>query len=95
MSSDCCDGSDEYLSGNCTDVCYALGEEARQQAKEQAELLRQGSELRQQLIAKGKQIKQEKIVIIICFIYRGNLDDLKGGQTTAGSGGKSLKNMGL
>ncbi|XP_054277776.1 glucosidase 2 subunit beta-like [Macrosteles quadrilineatus] len=58
---DCCDASDEYLTGNCSDTCYVLGEEARQQAKQRAELLRQGGELRQQLISRGKQMKQEKL----------------------------------
>lgn len=71
---DCCDASDEYMTGNCSDVCYAMGEVARQEAKQRAELVRQGNEIRQQLIAKGKQIKQEKIVsytvfLLFCFLW--------------------------
>lgn len=58
---DCCDASDEYASsGNCTDVCDILGEEARQQAQKLAELVKQGSELRAQNVLKGKQLKREK-----------------------------------
>lgn len=58
---DCCDASDEYASsGNCTDVCDILGEEARQQAQKQAELIKQGNELRSHNILRGKQLKQEK-----------------------------------
>lgn len=58
---DCCDASDEYASsGNCTDVCDILGEEARQKAQKQAELIKQGNEMRVQNILRGRHLKQEK-----------------------------------
>ncbi|XP_015603531.1 glucosidase 2 subunit beta [Cephus cinctus] len=57
---DCCDGSDEYASGKaCVDNCHDLGREARLEAQKAAELAREGNKIRQELLARGKQIKSE------------------------------------
>lgn len=62
MFSDCCDGSDEYVSKNCSDFCSILGEEARIAAQKRSELIKTGCELREQLTWKGKKIREEKKV---------------------------------
>lgn len=58
---DCCDGTDEYQSKTqCADVCYEMGRAAREHAEKLAEILKQGSTIREQLVVKGKQLKEEK-----------------------------------
>uniref|UniRef100_A0A8D8STL5 Glucosidase 2 subunit beta n=1 Tax=Cacopsylla melanoneura TaxID=428564 RepID=A0A8D8STL5_9HEMI len=58
---DCCDGSDEYQSKkNCQDTCHEEGRSAREEADRLAEIIKQGSAIRDQLVTKGKQLKEEK-----------------------------------
>lgn len=57
---DCCDGTDEYVQpGTCRNTCQELGQEARAEALRLAELLREGSTLRQELIEKGNKKRKE------------------------------------
>ncbi len=60
---DCCDGTDEYASSaGCENTCLEQGRSARAAALQRAELSKQGSELRLQLIRQGKQQKTDKKV---------------------------------
>lgn len=57
---DCCDASDEYnSSANCVDNCRELGREARLAKKRADQLLKDGSKIREEMIAKGKQEKAD------------------------------------
>lgn len=58
---DCCDASDEYASNAaCINNCSELGREEKQRQKQQAELAKQGNQLRADMSTKGKSIKDEK-----------------------------------
>lgn len=60
---DCCDGSDEYQSKKqCINTCYEEGRTAREEAERLAEVHKQGNSIREQLVVKGKQLKEEKQV---------------------------------
>ncbi|KAI5751925.1 hypothetical protein M8J77_012157 [Diaphorina citri] len=60
---DCCDGTDEYKSKkHCPDTCYEEGRSAREEAERLAEIQKQGNTIREQLVIKGKQLKEEKKV---------------------------------
>lgn len=72
--SDCCDGSDEYQSKKqCINTCYEEGRTAREEAERLAEVHKQGNSIREQLVVKGKQLKEEKQVdlYLYCFIFLG------------------------
>ncbi|XP_051161876.1 glucosidase 2 subunit beta [Leptopilina boulardi] len=56
---DCCDASDEYESNECVNNCYDLGHKAKLEADEAQKVAREGNDIRNEMIAKGKQIKNE------------------------------------
>ncbi|XP_060526233.1 glucosidase 2 subunit beta [Cylas formicarius] len=58
---DCCDGADEYAGRvSCTNNCLELGKTAREEAQKQAELLKVGKQLRQELSQQGLKLKEVK-----------------------------------
>ncbi|XP_017037419.1 glucosidase 2 subunit beta [Drosophila kikkawai] len=57
---DCCDGSDESLVVGCTNTCHELGAAAAVQRRNEAELHKRGAERRQEMITKGKQMREER-----------------------------------
>ncbi|XP_043253304.1 glucosidase 2 subunit beta [Colletes gigas] len=57
---DCCDGSDEYRSNKeCPNNCNELGREARIKQQKADDLVREGNKIKAELIAKGKQLKND------------------------------------
>ncbi|CAH1243629.1 PRKCSH [Branchiostoma lanceolatum] len=58
---DCCDGTDEY-SGLilCQDKCREMGAVELEQRKKQAEVINKGFQMRQTLVADGKQTMQDR-----------------------------------
>ncbi|XP_066299269.1 glucosidase 2 subunit beta-like isoform X2 [Branchiostoma lanceolatum] len=58
---DCCDGTDEY-SGLilCQDKCREMGAVELEQRKKQAEVINKGFQMRQTLVADGKQTRQDR-----------------------------------
>ncbi|XP_043289156.1 glucosidase 2 subunit beta [Venturia canescens] len=57
---DCCDASDEWASdAQCLQNCHELGKEARKELEKAAELLKEGSKIRLEMIAIGKRLKTE------------------------------------
>lgn len=58
---DCCDGSDEYYSSaKCHNMCIELGSADRIREKQQAELLKNGNQIRLDMAQKGKKQKDEQ-----------------------------------
>lgn len=58
---DCCDTSDEYASGaKCIDNCHELGREARAEAEKAAEEAKIGNQIRLEMCAEGKKLKEER-----------------------------------
>ncbi|XP_015115766.1 glucosidase 2 subunit beta [Diachasma alloeum] len=58
---DCCDTSDEYASGaKCLDNCHELGREARAEAEKAAEEAKAGNQIRLEMCAEGKKLKEER-----------------------------------
>ncbi|XP_078658064.1 glucosidase 2 subunit beta-like [Branchiostoma floridae x Branchiostoma belcheri] len=58
---DCCDGTDEY-SGLilCEDKCREMGAVELEQRRKQAEVINKGFQMRQNLVADGKQVRQDR-----------------------------------
>ncbi|XP_061704773.1 glucosidase 2 subunit beta [Cydia pomonella] len=57
---DCCDGTDEYAGPDaCPNTCDELGREARAEALRLAELHKEGSQIRLELIEKGNKRRNE------------------------------------
>lgn len=55
---DCCDGSDEWLSGaNCVNNCLELGEASREELRKQQDILRQGNEIREAYVKEASEKK--------------------------------------
>ena len=60
---DCCDASDEYASdAGCANVCSELGKEDRLKEKQRAEMSKMGHHMKQDLMRRGKALKEEKQV---------------------------------
>ncbi|XP_011183531.1 glucosidase 2 subunit beta [Zeugodacus cucurbitae] len=59
---DCCDGSDEYTdsANKCPNTCLELGRAEEEIKRSQADLHKRGSEIRAELISKGKQMRTER-----------------------------------
>ena len=58
---DCCDASDEYkASSRCINNCLQLGEASREERRRYLQLLREGSEIRNQYIDQAKQRRVEE-----------------------------------
>uniref|UniRef100_A0A1B0C033 Glucosidase 2 subunit beta n=1 Tax=Glossina palpalis gambiensis TaxID=67801 RepID=A0A1B0C033_9MUSC len=59
---DCCDASDEYgyPDTQCVNTCAALGRAEQELRKRAAEIHRQGSAKRSEMITKGKQLRAER-----------------------------------
>lgn len=61
---DCCDGSDEWANnvrkGTCENTCEELGRAAKEEAERVQQIFIAGYEIRAQLIAKGKELRQDK-----------------------------------
>ncbi|XP_053152487.1 glucosidase 2 subunit beta isoform X2 [Hemicordylus capensis] len=58
---DCCDTTDEYNSGIvCENTCKEMGRKEREALKQQAEMAREGFELKKTLIEEASKRKEEK-----------------------------------
>ena len=65
---DCCDASDEYSSGKqCPNNCSELGREARLEQQKAEELVKEGNKIRVEMIAKGKQLKNDYQTRLVKF----------------------------
>lgn len=57
---DCCDGSDESPEVGCVNTCDELGAAAAIKRRNDAELYKRGTERRQEMITRGKQMKADR-----------------------------------
>ncbi|XP_050423739.1 glucosidase 2 subunit beta-like [Adelges cooleyi] len=74
---DCCDGSDEWIKqSTCSSTCEELGRAAKEEAERVHQLYVAGYEIREQLIAKGKELKAEKQARISTLLEEEKIADL-------------------
>ncbi|ALC38665.1 CG6453 [Drosophila busckii] len=57
---DCCDGSDELPATGCSNSCQELGAAEAIKRRNEAEVHRRGTEKREELIARGRQLKADR-----------------------------------
>lgn len=58
--SDCCDGSDESGTVQCSNTCDELGRAAREEGERLAKLLKDGYQKRVEMASSGKEFRKSK-----------------------------------